>query len=225
MIQYIFPPACVIFSFSSASYSFTSLDVVHFGLILLGTLCASWIGICISFPRFIKFSAIIFANTFSLPFSCLLLGPFIMQMLVLLMLSPWSLILFPFIFVHLFSVQLQQFPPICLPACWSIPLYHPILIASKVFTSQFFFFFSSNWFFIHFPKLFVKNFKLPTLFIQSFPKFFEHLIIIILNCFLGRLLISTSLSSGTLSCSFVWNIFSISTFCLHNLLFLLPCIW
>lgn len=26
MIQYIFPPACVIFSFSSASYNFTSLD-------------------------------------------------------------------------------------------------------------------------------------------------------------------------------------------------------
>ena len=117
MIQYIFPPACVIFSFSSASYNFTSLDYSPLGLILLGTLCASWTGICISFPRFIKFSAIIFANTFPSPFSCLLLGPSIMQMLVLLMLSQWSLILFPFIFVHLFSVQLQQFPLICLSSC------------------------------------------------------------------------------------------------------------
>lgn len=43
--------------------------VVLFGFLLLGTLCASWTWISVSFPRLEMFSAITSSNKFSAPFS------------------------------------------------------------------------------------------------------------------------------------------------------------
>ena len=51
------------------------LSVFFLGFILLGTLCASWTWLTISFPMFKKFLAIISSNIFSSPISLVLLGP------------------------------------------------------------------------------------------------------------------------------------------------------
>lgn len=116
MIQYMFPPVCVTFSFSSAAYNFTSLDCSPLWV------NSPWHSLCFLDRNLYFLSQVhkVFSyhicKYFFFTF-LLFLGPSIMQMLVLLMLSQWSLILFPFIFVHLFSVQLQQFPLICLSSC------------------------------------------------------------------------------------------------------------
>ena len=64
----------------SLSLFFAILIIICFGvflfeLILFGSLCASWTWMSISFPRLGKLSAIMSSNTFSGPFSFLLLGP------------------------------------------------------------------------------------------------------------------------------------------------------
>ena len=51
------------------------LSMFLLGFILYGTLCASWTCVTVLFPRLRKFSAIIYSNIFSGPFSLLLLGP------------------------------------------------------------------------------------------------------------------------------------------------------
>ena len=81
------------------------LSVFILGFILPGTLCASWTWLTVSFPMLGTFSAITSSNIFSGPFSLLLLGPPILQMLAHLMLSQrslrWSTYFF---FVILFSI-------------------------------------------------------------------------------------------------------------------------
>ena len=74
------------------------------GFILLGTLCASWTLLIISFPMLGKFSANISSNIFSGPF-CLSYpsGTPIMRMFIHLMLSQRSLRLPSFLFI-LFSI-------------------------------------------------------------------------------------------------------------------------
>ena len=74
------------------------------GLILYGTLCASWTCVTVSFPMLGNFSAIISSNIFTGPF-CLSSpsGTHIMQMLVHLMLSQRSFKLFSLLFI-LFSL-------------------------------------------------------------------------------------------------------------------------
>ena len=69
----------VAFNILSLSLIFVSLITMCFllGFILLGTLCASWAWLTISFPMLGKFSAIISSSNFSqvLFLSLLLLGP------------------------------------------------------------------------------------------------------------------------------------------------------
>ena len=79
-----FPLLLLIFSFLLLIFSHLSLIFVSLitmclvvfllGFILLGTLCASWARLIISFPMLGKFSAIISSNIFSGYFS-FLLGP------------------------------------------------------------------------------------------------------------------------------------------------------
>ena len=78
------------------------LGVFLLGLILPGTFCASWTWLTISFPMFGKFSAIIYSNIFSGPFS-VSSGTPIMQILVCLMLSQKSLRLSSFLII-IFSI-------------------------------------------------------------------------------------------------------------------------
>ena len=99
----------VAFNIFSLSLIFVNLITICLGmfllgLILYGTLCTSWIWVTVSFPKLGKFSAIISSNIFSGLFS--LPSPpetSIMQMLVHLMLSQWSLRLSSFLFI-LFSL-------------------------------------------------------------------------------------------------------------------------
>ena len=70
----------VAFHILSLSLIFVSLITMCLGMfllvfILLGTLCAFWIWLTIFSPRLGKFSAIIYLNIFSGPFSLLLQGP------------------------------------------------------------------------------------------------------------------------------------------------------
>ena len=103
-------------------------------------------------PELVKFSTVMFSNKYVL---CLFfppfLGPSLIQMLVCLMFSQWSLNLSSF----LFSIQLQSFLLLWLLACWSSSLYHLIyywfllvylslLHPSSLFNSSFYFLFVSN---------------------------------------------------------------------------------
>ena len=81
------------------------LIVFLLGFILLGTLCASWTWLTISFPMSGKFSAIISSNIFLGPFSfSSSSGTPIMWMFVNLMLSQRSFRMFSFVF-NLFSIS------------------------------------------------------------------------------------------------------------------------
>ena len=100
-----------------------------FELLLLGTLCASWTWNSVFLPKLRKFSVIMSSSIFSAPFSVSSPRTPTVQMLVCLMLSQMSFKLFSFLFIFplvYFSVQLQCFPLLCLPACLSIPWYHLI---------------------------------------------------------------------------------------------------
>ena len=99
----------VAFSILSLFSIFVSLIIMCLGVflpgfILLGTLCASWTLLIISFPMLGKFSANISSNIFSGPF-CLSYpsGTPIMRMFIHLMLSQRSLRLPSFLFI-LFSI-------------------------------------------------------------------------------------------------------------------------
>ena len=97
----------VAFNILSLSLIFVHLIIMCLGVfllwfILLGTLCASWTWLTISFSMLGKFSAIISSNIFSGPFS-FSSGTHIIWMLVHLMLSQRSLRLSSFLYI-LFSV-------------------------------------------------------------------------------------------------------------------------
>ena len=100
------------------------LSVFLLGFILLGTLCASWTWLTISFPMSGKFSAIISSNIFSGPFSLIsTFGTPIMPVLVHLMLSQRSLSclhFFSFFFLH--SVLWQRLTSFCPPGHLSVLL-------------------------------------------------------------------------------------------------------
>ena len=76
------------------------LGIFLLGFIMYGTLCASWTSLTISFSMLGKFSTIMSSNIFSHPFfiSCSSRTP-IIQMLVYLILSQWSLKLFSVLFI------------------------------------------------------------------------------------------------------------------------------
>jgi len=127
-------PLYVIYCFSLVAFNILSLslifvslitmclDVFLFGFILPGTLCTSWTWLTISFPMFGKFSAIIFSNIFSGPFSVSSpSGTPIIQMLVHLMLPQRSLRLSSFLSI-LYSVLRQWFIPLCPPGHLSVLL-------------------------------------------------------------------------------------------------------
>jgi len=125
MLFVIFPLLLLLFY---PSLIFVSLITMCFGvfllgLILLGTLCASWTWLTISFPTLGKFPAIISSNIFSGPFSLSSpSGTLIMRMLVCLMLYQRSLSLHLFSFFFLYSVLWQWFPPFCPPGHLSVLL-------------------------------------------------------------------------------------------------------
>ena len=109
------------------------------------------------------FSATMSLPVFSAPFS----SPsrtFIIWILVHLIFSLRSLKLSLFLFT-LLSVPFQWFPLLCLPACWSgALLYNLLLIPSRLF---FICYSSSLWFLF--------SLLTTTLFIDSSPKFSDHL--------------------------------------------------
>ena len=78
------------------------LSVFILGFILPGTLSASWTWLTVSFPMLGTFLAITSSNIFSGPFSLLLLGPPILQMVAHLMLSQRSLRWSTYFFFHSF---------------------------------------------------------------------------------------------------------------------------
>ena len=100
----------VVFNNFSLSLIFVNLitmclGMFFLGFILPGTLCSSWTWVAIFFPMLWKFSTIISSNIFLGPFS--LSSPFgipIMQMLVHLMLSQWSLRLSSLLFILFFFI-------------------------------------------------------------------------------------------------------------------------
>ena len=123
------------------------LCVTFFGFVSFEIPCASWTWMSVSFPRLGKFSGIITSSIFSTLF--FLSETTIMWILVCLMLSLRELSSFLFI---LFSCQLSWFPLLCLPACWSIPLYSLLLTHSSVFLILIIVLFSYVWlFFLIFP--------------------------------------------------------------------------
>ena len=77
------------------------LGVFLLGFILYGTYCASWTWVAISLPMLRKFSTIISSNIFSGPFSLSSpSGTPIMGMLLRLLLSQRSLMVFSFFFLY-----------------------------------------------------------------------------------------------------------------------------
>ena len=77
MLFVIFPLLLLIFYLSLifAGLITVCLGVFLLGSILVETVCAFWTWLTISFPMLGKFSANVSSNTFSGPFSLLLLGP------------------------------------------------------------------------------------------------------------------------------------------------------
>ena len=162
----MFPPVCVTFSFSSAAYNFTSLDCSPLWV------NSPWHSLCFLDQNLYFLSQVhkVFSYHICKYFSFTFL------------LSP------PGTLYNANDSTVNAVPVVS----FSVPIYicsslfctvsaistnlsfillihylcHLVLIVSKAFTSQFFFFSSSNWFFIHFLKLLDKNFKLLTLFIK-----------------------------------------------------------
>ena len=118
------------------------------------------------FPRLGKFSSIITSSIFSALF--FLSETTIMWILVCLMLSLRSRKLSSFLFI-LFSCQLSWFPLLCLPACWSVPLYSLLWTHSSVFLISIIVLFSYVWlFFLIFPNSLLK-FSLYSSFFSRVP--------------------------------------------------------
>ena len=141
------------------------LGVIFLGLILLGALCSSW-----SFPRSGKLLAIMSSNTFHSPFS-LLLG--LLKRKCSDAWCPTSLLNCPHFFLFFFcSISLISTTPFFQLTCSSL-WSNLLLISSSIFFFSVTAFLSSVWSF-HILELFVKNFYILNLYIQSFPDFFEH---------------------------------------------------
>ena len=169
-----------------------------------------------------KFSAIISSDIFSGPVSSPSGIP-IMGMLMCHMLPQRSLKTI-LIFSFFFSVLRQWFPPLFLPAPWSI-LPHLFCYRFLLVYFPFQLLYSttlSGWslYFLTLLKTFC-NFSHP-----SFPEVVDYLYSHYSQLFLGQtasFLHSLSWCLGVLSCSFVWNILFSTSFCLNLFEFL--CTW
>ena len=122
-------------------------------------------------------------------------------------------------YFFLFSALLQWFPLLCLPAHWSISVYHQInslflLVYLKNFSAVSF---RAVWFFFISSQPLLNFFLCSSYLLLNSLSMFPN---IILNSLVGRLTISTSLSSssGVLSCSFLWGLI------LASLRFLFLCV-
>ena len=193
------------------------LGVLLFGLILYGTLCPSWTWMTVSFSRLGKFSPVISSNMFSAPFYLSSpSGTPILWIFVHLILSQRALKLSSFLFI--------LFPFFCLVAVisttpsLSLLIHFSVSFSLQLIPSSVFFisvtvFFSSLFSLLYFLSLCLISYWFYFFFSQVQWAFF---VTITLNSSSGKLLISISFSNfpGVLSCSLIWKVFLVSSFCI-----------
>lgn len=148
----------------------------------------------VSFSRLGRFSVIISSNKFSAPFSHFSFWcphnenvSMIDTVSSILKTIPIFFLIFSSLFCSAWVIST------ILSVHWSVPLYHAIYFWFLLVYFLFQVLYSSALFGSSLYFLFV---KLLTMFIHSSPKFIEHFLTITMNCSLGRLLISSLISSS-----------------------------
>ena len=181
------------------------------------TLCASCTQISIYFHRLRKFSDIVFKYFLPAPFSLTLRETSIMWMSVCLK-HPSDLLSCPHFFLLLFfSIQLQRYPLLCLPAHQSFPLYHIIyywFFLSFIFQFHVLYYLSLSQHFIFSNSTLITSYLslCSSSLLQSSLNIFS---IITLNSLWYALLVSTLLSSsGILFCFYFEPYSFVTSFCL-----------
>ena len=198
-------PCCFTLSLIFVSSINVCLSMFLLGLILYGTLCIPWTWVSFFFSKLGQFSSIISSNIFSGPFSLLLLGPAIMEMLLHLMLSERSLWLSSSLFnFSLYSILQQRFLPLCLPAnlfvLWPHLFYLFLLVYFSLVTVRFT---SVHLIFKSFTSLFNISCIFSVCASITFPKSWIILLSLLWILFQVGYLSPLSCSSGLLSCSFI----------------------